>query len=109
MLAFNSTASSAIALRFKEIARAMQSLAELIETSPSPGPTHYTSKNLPEGCPSRRAFATACRGILEARLTGRCWSCPVDVWHDTMQRAPIVRAPIESPLQATARRLGVVL
>jgi hypothetical protein len=40
----------------------------------------WTSASLPPGCPSKRAFATACRQIAGAMRVGRGWTCSREAW-----------------------------
>ena len=40
----------------------------------------WTSQDLPPDCPSRRAFATACKAIPGAKRLGKCWVVAREAW-----------------------------
>jgi hypothetical protein len=79
---------------------------QLVERAPDA----FTSAALPPDCPSRRAFATRCRSIPEARRRGRGWIVPRAAWNADVERRRIERRrkPFASviPLRADVDELA---
>ncbi len=64
----------------------------------------YTSTNLPPDCPSRRAFATACKRIPSACLQGKCWVVARADWDAHRSRPRRTGRDIDALISAAGYR-----
>lgn len=81
-------------------ARIDRELADL-EANASPADT-FTSRDLPPGCPSRRAFAEACRTIVGCFRSGHTWHCPRDQWFGRRAKRTVAIALTKASADAPA-------
>ena len=71
----------------------------------------YSSNALPPDCPSRRAFATACKSIPGAARRGKCWVVPREAWETHRGRPRRTAGDIDALITAagyrpTTKRVG---
>jgi len=64
----------------------------------------YTSNELPPDCPSRRAFATACKAIPGAARRGKCWVVPREAWETHRGRPRRTAGDIDALITAAGYR-----